>query len=314
MFTEPLGRFWAFTRRTVIHADRHRIPFLASALTFDALLAAVPFFLLVLVGLSYAARLSPYASADDIQQLFTRLIPRRADVPPNGPFEMASHLLQGLVQNRGTVSLYAVPLFIWFATRLFASIRTSLTLVFDVPGPPGPQNMILGFLLGKLRDIMMVGITVTLTVGSAILTAALSVARARGDEFFVAYSALRFFVTGLGQVFTEVLTFCSGVALFYLVFRHASPRRLPRRAAVVGSLFTAVLFELAKRGYGWYLRNVASANPLAADANVGTAILFVLWVYYTALVFLIGAVVADTWDLRRRQRLAVTASDLPKAG
>jgi uncharacterized BrkB/YihY/UPF0761 family membrane protein len=31
-------------------------------------------------------------------------------------------------------------------------------------------------------------------------------------------------------------------------------------------------------------------------------ILFVLWLYYTALVFLIGAVVAETWDLWYRQR------------
>jgi uncharacterized BrkB/YihY/UPF0761 family membrane protein len=34
-------------------------------------------------------------------------------------------------------------------------------------------------------------------------------------------------------------------------------------------------------------------------------VLFVLWVYYTAIVFLLGGVVAETWELRkmlRRQR------------
>jgi uncharacterized BrkB/YihY/UPF0761 family membrane protein len=30
--------------------------------------------------------------------------------------------------------------------------------------------------------------------------------------------------------------------------------------------------------------------------------LFVLWAYYTALVFLVGAVVAQTWNLREMQR------------
>ena len=38
-------------------------------------------------------------------------------------------------------------------------------------------------------------------------------------------------------------------------------------------------------------------------------ILTVLWVYYTALVFLLGGVVAETWQLRtmqRRQRAILT--------
>jgi uncharacterized BrkB/YihY/UPF0761 family membrane protein len=38
------------------------------------------------------------------------------------------------------------------------------------------------------------------------------------------------------------------------------------------------------------------------DANIGAGVLFVLWVYYTALVFLLGGVVAETWELRRMQQ------------
>ena len=40
----------------------------------------------------------------------------------------------------------------------------------------------------------------------------------------------------------------------------------------------------------------------AGDANIGAAVLFILWVYYTAIVFLLGGVVAETWDLRRMQQ------------
>jgi uncharacterized BrkB/YihY/UPF0761 family membrane protein len=31
-------------------------------------------------------------------------------------------------------------------------------------------------------------------------------------------------------------------------------------------------------------------------------VLFILWVYYTAIVFLLGAVVAETWELRKMQQ------------
>ena len=38
------------------------------------------------------------------------------------------------------------------------------------------------------------------------------------------------------------------------------------------------------------------------DANIGAAVLFILWVYYTAIVFLLGGVVAETWELRQMQQ------------
>ena len=45
-----------FLRRTLQAADENNIPFLASALTFDALLAAIPFILLLLIGLTHLAQ------------------------------------------------------------------------------------------------------------------------------------------------------------------------------------------------------------------------------------------------------------------
>jgi membrane protein len=67
------------------------------------------------------------------------------------------------------------------------------------------------------------------------------------------------------------------------------------------STFTAVLFEVAKRLYALYLANFASLSAWGGDANLGAAALFVLWIYYTAIVFLLGAVVAETWELRKMQ-------------
>ena len=67
---------------------------------------------------------------------------------------------------------------------------------------------------------------------------------------------------------------------------------------------TAGLFEVAKILYGWYIVHAAVVNRFSTDASTGVAILFVVWIYYTALVFLVGAVVGETWDLRSRQKHA----------
>ncbi|MCL6646465.1 MAG: YihY/virulence factor BrkB family protein, partial [Dehalococcoidia bacterium] len=55
--------------------------------------------------------------------------------------------------------------------------------------------------------------------------------------------------------------------------------------------------------YALYLTNVAAWGTAAADASIGALILFVLWMYYSAVVFLLGGVVAQIWELRRLQRV-----------
>jgi uncharacterized BrkB/YihY/UPF0761 family membrane protein len=256
--------------------------------------------LLLLVGLTHLARLTATTSTQDLHLLLQRFLPPGTALDTAGTFYGVERFLVGFARARGVVSLYAAPLFLWFGTRLFASVRTALTLVYD--SPRGPRHILVAFLTGKLRDGMMVLLTLALLVGNAALTAALKVANARGHELVKSLPSLRFFVTGLGQLLAELLAFAFSISLFYLVYRHASPRRLLREAAFAGSLLTAVLFEVAKRLYGWYLHHMAVVNRFSADASTGAALLFVLWLYYTALVFLIGAVVAETWDLWTRQR------------
>ena len=112
---------------------------------------------------------------------------------------------------------------------------------------------------------------------------------------------LAFFFSTLGRFLGELLAFGFSVSLFYVTYRYASVRRLPWRTALLASTFTALLFEVAKRLYGLYLAHFASVGGAAGDANIGAAVLFILWIYYTAIVFLLGGVVAETWELRHMQ-------------
>ncbi|HWA15579.1 MAG TPA: YihY/virulence factor BrkB family protein [Gemmatimonadales bacterium] len=292
--------FWTVCKRIINQADRHNIPFLASALTFDALLAAIPFLLLLLVALTHAAQLVAQSEAQDLHTLFQRFLPPGSDAAGSGAFAVIANFLTRFAEKRGTVSLYAVPAFIWFATRLFGSIRTGISLVYDAPRKP--QHFVIAYLTGKVRDAMMVVLMVALLVASAMLGSGLRIMDKLSRTLVEEWPRVEFFVTGIGNLLTQVTAFAISVSLFYVVYRHASPRRLPRPACLVGSVFTASLFEVAKRLYAWYLQNTATVSRFSLDASTGALILFILWLYYTMLVFLLGAVVAETWDLHRRQR------------
>lgn len=265
----------------------------------------MPFVLLLLVGVTHLIQAVQSgttfnAGPVDPNVYFHRFLPPHDTTPGRDPFAVVERILAKITRNRGQVSLIAVPAFIWFSTRLFAGVRTSLNEVYDVAvRPPRPRHLVVSFLLGKLRDVVMVLATVTLFLANALLTAGLAFLQSRGAAVA---PELGFFVTTAGRLLGELLAFGFQTSLFYMVYRYASMRRLPWRTALLAALFTSLLFEVAKRLYGLYLAHFASLEGPSGDAQIGAAVLFVLWVYYTAVVFLLGGVVAETWELRTMQK------------
>jgi membrane protein len=74
--------------------------------------------------------------------------------------------------------------------------------------------------------------------------------------------------------------------LFAAVYRYMPAKRLPWRVVLVGGLLTAVLFDTGRWGVSLYLAH--STQPSAFGAASSFAALL-LWLYYTALIFLFGA-------------------------
>lgn len=278
-------------------ADENRIPFLASALTFDALLAAVPLFLLILAGLSWLLDRTggdPIRATDFIERFF----PPHDTAPGRDPFAVVEAFLGKLVVAAREFSWVAVPAFLWFSTRFFASARTSLNEIYDVHVRPVRQHFLLRYLLGKLRDLGMVLLTLVLFLANAVVTTGLALIQARGRTLGPGFE---FLLSTGGRLLGEVVAFGFLVSLFFVVYHFASVRRPPWRATLVASVFSGLLFEVAKRLFGLYVKN-RLYQQVTVDVNVGAVILFVVWMYYSSLVFLLGGVVAETWELRELQR------------
>ncbi len=282
-------------------ADENNVPFLASALSFDALLAAVPFILLVLVALTLIAQATTTAGASlDPEALFHRFLPAHDSTPGLDPLDPVENLLGAILRNRDRISLVAAPLFVWFSTRLFGSMRNALNSIYDVQARPRRSHgFLLNYLLGKARDGAMVVVMVLLFVANTSLTAGLALARARGAELAPRWA---FWAGWFGTLVTEALALSFSLALFVVVYRWASPRVMSWQSATLAAVVGATGFEIAKRLYGLYLAHAVTPQAAYVGARLGAIVLFVLWVYYMAIVFLLGGVVAETWELRAMQR------------
>lgn len=256
-------------RRTLEAAYEDNIPFLASALAFDLLLTAIPFVGLALGVVGYLVQHQIATQQVAVHDLLQRFLP--GDVETFGRVEEA---LSGLVALRGRLTLIGVPLFLWFSTRLFGGFRVALNEVFDTDEQRPWWRV-------KLLDLVMVLGTGTLVVANGYLTT-------------------------FGTFWAQIGTLGFGTLTFFAIFKFMPARRIGWRTGLVASLFCAVGFEIAKRLYAAYFMRYATLDRVATDANLVAILLFLIWIYYTAYLFLLGGEVAETYDAirtRRRQRV-----------
>jgi membrane protein len=269
-----------FVRRVWEGADESNVSFLASGLTFDALLAAIPFCFVVLSLVGYVLNAKAAASRVDLGVYLHQLLPSYGRSSGRDPFEPVIVLAQEAVRSRGKLSLVGFPLFIWFATRLFGSLRAALCEVFDTQETRS-------WLRGKLYDAGLVVGTGLLVVANVLLSEgiALVVPRLGFLEYFAA----------------QVLAFASVIVVFVMIFKYAPARRIRWDTALVAALACAVGFDVAKEALGFYFRTFVRPDQLVSNATLGAIILFVGWVYYMTFVFLLGGQIAQVYELRRRQ-------------
>jgi membrane protein len=274
----PRLRGWAFSplgflRRVFIGGYEDNIPFLASGLTFDALLWVLPLLVVALSAFGYVV-----GGADGPRELARVIVGGfLPEGGADGPFRRVAAGLEALVEQRGRLTVYGAPFFVWFSWRLFGSVRAALNDVFDTEETRS-------WLTGKAVDLAL-GVTAAVL----ILT----------NTFFTVMVMRAHWA---GRFTAGLIAFVAVLVLFYVVYTVAPSRKMRWDTALVAALFASLGFELAKRLYGVYVVRFVTFDRLVTDNNAIALLLFVLWMYLSATVFLAGGEVAETYDLARRQR------------
>lgn len=73
---------------------------------------------------------------------------------------------------------------------------------------------------------------------------------------------------------------------FSILFYFAPSRKLRFRFISAGSTITTLLFIAASIGFNYYVNNFAKYNTLYG--SIGTLIIFMLWIYFNAIIILLG--------------------------
>jgi membrane protein len=104
----------------------------------------------------------------------------------------------------------------------------------------------------------------------------------------------------LQQTWSMAVAYASAWVLFLGLYRYVPTRWIPWPTAVVAATFTATCFELLKYGFGWYVTEVASYG--STYGNLITIAVLFFWIYYGAVVFILGGEIAQVWTMRKALR------------
>lgn len=250
--------------------------FLASGVAFNILLAGVPFFLLLASGIGYAMGTSLDASNSAVAGFIRDLFPLDGD----GGDSVLDPVIRDIVRTRGTAGIIGAVAYIWFSTRLFGSLRAVFNTVFDVPKRHG-------MLLGKLFDVWFTVAATALVVVWIAASAFVGIARARGIAFLASVglesdAVMSSFTYYSGRLVTFVLL----STVFFALYKALPYRRVRWRQAAFGAVSSAVLFEVARWAFTLFVNRW---NPGSLyTGTLATIIIVVFWVYYGALIVIVG--------------------------
>ena len=87
--------------------------------------------------------------------------------------------------------------------------------------------------------------------------------------------------------------------LFAAIYKVLPDKPIEWRDVAIGAFATAILFTIGKSLISWYLGSSAVASSFGA---AGGLIVLLLWVYYSAQIFLLGAEFTKVYAMRRGSR------------
>jgi len=173
------------------------------------------------------------------------------------------------------------------ATTAFAELKDSLDEIFQVErrSPTG----LWGLLRARLLSFGLVLVLAFLLLVSLAVNAVLAVISTRvigiGTE-------TGWLVTGLSWIATLVVV----LGLFAAIYKLLPEAQLAWRDVLLAAGVTALLFMVGRLAIGAYLGNSAPASAFGA---AGSLAVLLLWVFYSASIFFIGAEITRLFIARR---------------
>jgi membrane protein len=273
------GLTWSEVRDLFRFARRRlkeeKLPQVAGSLTFTTTLALVPLLTIVLAIFTTFPVFSTFRTS--LESYFVQT------VMPKG---IANTIIGNLTQfaSKATrLSAVGAVALLFTSSAMISMVERAFNQIWRVKRTrPLPQRLLMYWALLTLGPLLF-GLSLTVT-----------------SQLFMATNDLVRAVPFLGALFYTALSLALTTGAYTLLYVAVPNRYVDWRDAVWGGLVAAVAFEIAKRGFGIFIKQFP--NYTIIYGALAALPLFLLWMYLSWMITLVGALISAALPVVKYER------------
>ena len=263
----------------------------AASIAYYSLLSLFPFFLLlfsVVAGIT-----SSETDRQEVLGFVLRYFPRQ--------FDFVTSQLNAMQEAKLQLGVVGSILMVWAAMGVFGAITSAVNHAWGVDKQPS-------YFKHKMISFVMLVMASLLLVIALALISAVSVVDARWFAAVLERHSSLQTLQGLAVKWASTLTFIFVVGLVFYFVPNAKVRF---RDVWVGAVVTGLAWRGALAGFSWYVRDLTRFDRI--HGQIGAVVVFLIWIYTSAVILLYGVeVTAANARLRRRRPEEIPAAPAPR--
>ena len=260
---------------------------LSASLAYYTLFSIGPLLLVVVTILGFF-----YKRAYITNQIFDQM---NSVVGSNTTAQLQSILINMSHQtNKTLLGVIGILVFIFGATGIFSEIQSSINYIWSIKAKP--KRSWLKYITDRLLSLLLVigmGFLMMVTVFLNLLIDLLSgrLKPLLGDANTILLKASNF-----GLLFIVV------ALVFFVIFKVLPDAKIHWKDALIGAVFTTILFLIGKFLISYYFSFSKSINLYGAATSI---ILLLSWVYYSSMILYYGAEFTEVYAHRHGKGIIV---------
>jgi membrane protein len=236
----------------------------AASLAYTTLLSLVPFFAVAFAMLKAFGALAPLQERLETL-VFTHLV-------TSSSLQVAEYIEQFTERiHAGAVGTVGLLVFLVTAVSLLNTVASAFNRVWGVEDRRSVKDRLLTFFALTILGPVLFGASISITAS-------------------IRQSAVWIWMPGLGPALGFVVPFLLTWAGFLLLYEVIPSVPLRWRPALLGTFIAAITWELVKIAFEWYIGNIVNYGKVYA--SLGVIPIFLLWLYVSWLIALLGFEVA----------------------
>jgi membrane protein len=282
----PIRVMWSIARDTAYAWIDHNASSLGAALSFYTLFSIAP---ILVIAMAVASSIFGPNAAE------TQVLDQMRSLLGDAGAKAVQNLLSSAHQSgsKGFAAAVAVVTLLVGATSVFGELQSTLDYIWKSPR----QDSTAWWRIARSRLLsigLILGVGFLLLV-SLIMSAALAALGAWFGTLLVRWNVI---LPALDLVLSLGLT----TVLFAMIYKYVPREDIAWGDVWIGGLVTACLFSVGKLLIGLYLGRSSLSSAYGA---AGSIMVLLLWIYYSAQIFLLGAEFTHiyTYTLGSRSRL-----------